>query len=174
MEEVLHFVEIYSAYVFKPGILVTAKATGTLQYTGIACFALLSQGLHGCHAGKKKVSNVTHLEEMWAILVQLVEHYCRPNSRVTLQAVIADPDMMMSEDDYNTPEADEGPPKLLIKGSKAGVLHGKLLARDYARLAEDNQLPDNIFTSNLHMLCCRYGVTVGCISCFGSHTCVSV
>lgn len=125
MEDWLHFVETYSAYVFKLGILCINKKN-------------------------LKDMGEQHYQDMWAIIVELVEHYCRPNTRLNMLAVLQSPVAVDDDDD------------IIIKGTAQGARRGADLGLKLAKQMEKHQLPDRLFTSNLHMLCCRCGSPYHC------------
>lgn len=79
---------------------------------------------------------------MWDLVVELVEWYCRPNSRTTMEIVQQNPAALAS-----------GP--FAVKGTVLGAAHGAKLALQLATSMQKHGLPHNQFTSNLHMLCCR-------------------
>ena len=106
MEHWLAFVETFSAYVFRPGVLGPVGGV---------------------------------LEQMWDLIVKIVVHYCRPNPTIVTE---------------RHERVDVS--RLVEKGTEESALIGSELCHTFASLMEQHDFPHNQFTSNLHLICCRY------------------
>ena len=105
MEHWLAFVETFSAYVFRPGVLGPAGGV---------------------------------LERLWGLLVKIVEHYCRHTPTVVTKLVGGVPVAF-----------------LVQKGTEESAAIGAGYGHEFASFMEEMGFPDNQFTSNLHLICCR-------------------
>lgn len=105
MEHWLAFVETFSAYVFKPGVLGPVDGV---------------------------------LERLWDMIVQIVEHYCRPTP-ITVSETIGNVVVV----------------RKVLKGTPESASIGAALCLSFATLMEKEDFPHNQFTSNLHLICCR-------------------
>jgi hypothetical protein len=74
------------------------------------------------------------LEQAWALVVKLVIHYCRSDPTIVTE---------------------RGVERKVDKGTPESARIGAELGLELATLMEENEFPDTMFTSNLHLICCR-------------------